>query len=128
MRRGLSFFFSPNSILFTCLALLAEGSSLFSDLNLVAAVGRRIYLPSSLIPASLAASTIASGLQMTIRLPPRAPRHLPFASSHISSIAIDQLPPLAAAELLSPWAMSAAGPTTRRRSTSGTKTAVRPGS
>ncbi|UKZ63018.1 uncharacterized protein TrAtP1_004246 [Trichoderma atroviride] len=42
MRRGLPFFFSPNSILFTSPALLADGSSLFCDLNLVAAVGRRI--------------------------------------------------------------------------------------
>lgn len=126
MRRGLLFL--SNSILFTSPALLADGSSLFSGLNLVAAVDHRISLLSSLIPAFLAASLIGSGLQMTIRLPPRAPRHLPFASSHISSIAIAQLPPLAAAELLSPWAMSAAGPTMGRRSTSETRTAVRPSS
>jgi hypothetical protein len=129
MRRGLPFFLSPNSILlFTSPALLADGSSFSPNLNPVAAVGRRTSLLSSLIPAFLAASPIASGLQMTIRLPPRAPRHLPFASSHVSSIAIDQLPSLAAAELLSPWAMSAASPTTMRRSTSGTRTAVRPSS
>lgn len=128
MRRGLPFSFSPNSILFTSPALLVDGSYLFSGLNLVAAVGRRISLLSSLIQAFLAASPIVSGLQMTIRLPPRAPRHLPFASSHISSIAIDQLPPLAAAELLSPWVMSAAGPTMGRCSISGTRTAVRPSS
>lgn len=45
MRRGLPFIFSPNSILLiTSPALLADGSSFFSHLNPVAAVGARTSL------------------------------------------------------------------------------------
>jgi hypothetical protein len=70
-----------NSIIFTSPALLADGSSLSSDFSPIAAIKHRIHLSALFIQAFLVACLIGFGLQMTIRFPLRAPRHLAFASS-----------------------------------------------